>query len=118
MSLLTIGGVAVKDPSTFEWGEQDISDPNAGRTQGGKMYKGTICRKVTISLAWKSIDAASEAQILTAIDPENFDVTYHDPKTNSDVTKIFYVGDRKGAATKRFDEGDFRDDLSFEIIEV
>ena len=117
MSLLTIGGVAVKDPSTFEWGEQDISDPNAGRTQGGKMYKGTICRKVTISLAWNAIDAESEAQILTAIDPENFDVTYHDPKTNRDVTKTFYVGDRKATAVKRFDE-DLRDNLSFQIIEV
>ena len=118
MSILTINGLGV-DPNSITYGIQDVSAPDAGRDLTGLMHKMTVTQKRTIQLEWWQTDPALTAQILTAVKPEYFNVTYPDPESNSNVTKTFYVGDRStpvqvwgsGVGNKRYSK------LSFKLIE-
>lgn len=96
--MLTVDGHVISlDPSVLEVSYQDISASDAGRVHddGNTMYKMRTSQKVKIKLSWANPTAAQAAEILTAFDPEYFDVTYPDPKSNAMVTRTFYAGDRK-----------------------
>ena len=96
-----VGGVFLRSPSTYQVEYNDVSDPDAGRTEDGLMHKNRIGQKVKIQLAWNNINDADASAILTAFDPEYVEVKYKDPKTNSYLTKTFYVGDRSAPAYNR-----------------
>lgn len=90
----TVDGAYVPSPSKYDVGIQDVSDPDAGRTEDGKMHKNRIAQKVKINLAWNNVSDADMARVLTAFDPEYITVKYKDPKAAAFLTKTFYVGDR------------------------
>jgi len=105
-------------PSKCEIGYQDISAADSGRVESGLMYKNRIGQKVTIGLEWVGVSDANASKILTAFDPEYVEVTYHDPKTNSNQTKTFYTGDRKAITYWWNDTGTFTySSIAFNIIE-
>ncbi len=90
----SVGGVAVKAPSVYKWKLQDISAPDAGRTEDGTMDKARIGQVVGIDLAWNNIDTACASAILNAFNPEYITIEYLDPKAGAYLTDEFYVGDR------------------------
>lgn len=115
--MIYVDGVAVKDPSTFTWGLQDISDKDAGRTQDTIMHKNRIGQKRKISLGWNNATKEEAARILTLFDKEYIKVKYPDAKSGKDETRTFYVGDRS-APVKYWMVGMKRySSISFEIIE-
>lgn len=93
-----VGGAFLRSPSVYQWSLQDVSDPDAGRTEDGKMHKNRIAQKVKIELAWNNIGTADASAILQAFDPEYISVKYLDPKAGTYLTKTFYVGDRSAPA--------------------
>lgn len=109
------------DPSTFEYGLQDISAADAGRVQdrGNTMYKMKTSQKRKIKLGWNNPTAAQVSEILKAFDPEYVYVRYHDAKENAWQVRQFYVGDRS-APLRWFalpQKGTRYSVLSFDIIE-
>ncbi len=94
MAMISVNGVKVKDPSSFTWGLQDVSDSSAGRTQDTIMHKNRVGQKRKLSLAWNNPTKEETAAILQAFNPEYIDVTYPDSMTGQDETRTFYVGDR------------------------
>ena len=90
----TVDGAYVPSPSKYDVGIQDVSDPDAGRTEDGLMHKNRVAQKVKINLAWNNVSDADMARVLTAFDPEYITVKYKDPKAAAFLTKTFYVGDR------------------------
>lgn len=113
-----VNNVDMPCPSKFEISYQDVSAADSGRVESALMYKNRVAQKVKISLEWLGVSDANAATILTAFDPEYVDVTFHDAKTNSIVTKNFYTGDRKGATYWWNDDGDFTFlSIAFDIIE-
>lgn len=113
-----VNNVDMPCPSKFEIGYQDISAADSGRVESGLMYKNRIGQKVTIGLEWVGVTDENASTILTAFDPEYVDVTYHDAKTNTNVTKNFYTGDRKGITYWWNDNGEFTySSIGFNIIE-
>ena len=88
-----VNGTDMPCPSKFAWGLQDISAPDSGRTLDGKMWKNRVGQKVKIDLEWAAVSCEDCATILQAFNSEYFNVTYHDPKENANVTKEFYRGD-------------------------
>jgi len=113
-----VDGVDIPCPSKFDISYQDISAPDSGRTLDGLMWKNKVGQKVKIELEWLGKNDADTATILTAFEPEYFNVTYHDAKTNTIVTKNFYVGDRKGSTYWWDDNGDFTySSIAFNIVE-
>lgn len=123
MTMLWINGQAISpDPSSMEWGLQDISASDAGRVQdaGNTMYKMRTSQKVKLNLTWTMPTAAQASAILQAVNPEYFTATYFDPMANAFQTKTFYVGDRS-APMKWYNLGGIQgtrySTLSFDIIE-
>ena len=90
-----VNNVDMPCPSKCDIGYQDISAPDSGRTLDGLMWANKIGQKVKLELEWLGVSDEDAATILQAFDPEYFNITYRDAKTNSIVTKNFYAGDRK-----------------------
>jgi len=116
-TILKVNGVFIPDPSKLQWGIQSVSASNAGRSMDGKMHVELVTRKRKLELEWAGIDFAATAEILTAVKPETFDVTFWDAEENKNLTKTFYVGDRS-AMVNSYVEGQRRNDVKFNIIEV
>lgn len=114
-----VNGVDMPCPSKCEVGYQDISAPDSGRTLDTRMHKNRVGQKVTLGLEWLGVNDADAATILQAFDPEYINVTYHDTKTNSILTKEFYTGNRKASTYWWNDDGEFTYmSITFDIIEV
>lgn len=113
-----VNGTDMPCPSKCEVGYQDISAPDSGRTLDGLMHKKKVGQKVKLDLEWKGVSDADASTILLAFDPEYVDITYHDTKTNSILTKNFYTGDRKASTYWWNDDGEFTYlSVAFNVIE-
>lgn len=120
MAIITINGTAFSTdnaPSKMSIGLYDVSNSDSGRDQNGLMYKNLVTRKYKIELEWWGVSPALTSQILTAIDPEYFSVSFTDPKTNSWVTKTMYVGDRSAPYQMWGENRKFFSKVSFNLIE-
>lgn len=117
MSMILVDGSEIKDPSVFEWGLQDVSDSEAGRTEDITMHKNRIGQKRKIKLAWNNPTPEEAANILQLFNPEYFMVTYPDALSGKTETREFYAGDRSSpmrawtAKYKRYTQ------VTFDIIE-
>lgn len=116
-SMIKVNGQWVKTPSAFNFGINDVSASDAGRTQDALMHKNRVARKRKIGLVWSSPTPAEAHEILTAFAPEYFDLTYWDPLDNATATRTFYAGDME-APVKRWAVGNkLYEQISFDIIE-
>lgn len=99
-TMIKVDGAYVKDPSEMTWGLMDISADDAGRTEDTTMHKNRLGQKRKLSLVWNYPDSSEIAAILTAFNPEYFEVTYHDAMTDTDETRTFYVDSDMNAPVK------------------
>ena len=90
MARLIINGVAVKPPKSFQVGIQDI-DGETGRNANGDMVRDRITTKRKLDCEWGMLTQGEMSQLLNAVAPEFFEVSYPDP-INGQTTKTFYVG--------------------------
>lgn len=128
MAMLWIGTtpsnlVAVPlDPSSLEWGLQDVSASDAGRVHDANatMYKMLITQKRKLKLEWLNPTMEVAGTILRMVNHEYFYVRYFDVMDGAYETRQFYVGDRT-APFRWFglDRPDARrlTKLSFDVIE-
>ena len=117
-TLIKINGTFIPDPSSLQWGLQDVSDPNAGRSLDGKMHPNKITQKRKLELVWNGVDFATTSEILQAVQPETFSVTYLDALTNTTQTRTFYVGDRTAPVNSYAVGYRWYTTVSFNLIEV
>lgn len=117
MAMIWVDGVAIKTPSTFSWGLQDVSSSDAGRTQDALMHKNRVSQKRKISLGWNYPTPEEASAILKAFNSEYVSVRYPDAMSGTYETRTFYVGDRSAPMkmwtinNKRYSQ------VSFDIIE-
>lgn len=117
MVMITVDGVQLPTPSSFSWGQQDVSANGAGRTEDARMHKNLVAKKIKISLSWSGKSWQETSQILQAFQPEYINVTYPDMLTGKYETKEFYSGD-KSAPVKIWTAGNkVIESISFDIIE-
>jgi hypothetical protein len=115
MSLIRINGADIPAPSDYSVGIQDIS--KAERNANGTMIIERVATKRKIELSWKYLDKDQLAQVLNAVSPVFFEVTYVDPQDNGIMTGTFYCGDRK-CGMLDFKNGAPRyKDVQFNLIE-
>lgn len=116
-NMIQVNGRAVKTPSALDWGINDISASDAGRTQDGIMHKNRVARKRKIALKWANPTPSETSSILSAFSGEYVNVTYFDPLDGRLETRTFYSGDQSAPVkiwtvnNKRYSE------VSFDIIE-
>ena len=116
-SLLVVDGVAMPQPYQYSWTLQDVSAPDAGRTEDALMHKDRIAQKRKIAIAWRMKDPSTAAAILQAFDPEYISVRYWDVKDNQYETRDFYVGDREAPVKFWWVGRHMIETISFDIIE-
>lgn len=110
----SVNGATVPVPSKYNWTVNDVSSPDAGRTEDGIMHKKREGRKRKLELEWQNVSMADANAVLRAFEPEYMDVNCLDPLANGYVTKRFYSGDQGASAYNiRIDKWT----VSFNIIE-
>ena len=118
MSMVTIGGVDVPDPSSWEWTEQDVSGSDAGRDETGLMHKDTICQKASLALAWAALTPAQARTVIGALkSSEYLTVRFRDPATAADVTKTMYAGNRTAKIAQWWSGGERFSSVGCTLIE-
>lgn len=86
--------IPLKDPKTATPGIQDLDSGEAGRNQQGRNFRYRVAIKHKWTCAWGPLTPAQLSVLLSAVEDESFWLTYTDPKTNTERTAEFYVGDR------------------------
>lgn len=115
MSLIIIDGVEIPAPSEYSVGIQDIS--KAERNANGTMIIERVATKRKIELSWKYLDKDQLAQVLNAVSPVFFQVTFIDPQDNVTRTGTFYCGDRKAGMIDYKNGVPRYKDVQFNLIE-
>ncbi len=92
-----IGGNLLPVSSTLLIDEEDVSSPDAGRTEDGTMHKMRIGSLKSISLTWNNLKTEELYEILNMIKDEYITIDYFDPKTCMRKSSTFYVGNRSMA---------------------
>lgn len=112
-----VDGITMPCPSSFEWGLQDVSLGESGRTDDALMHKNRVAQKRKVAISYNGADKDVCAMVLQAVNPEYISVYYWDLMDNQYETRTFYVGDRS-APYKCWWVGNKRvERLSFDIIE-
>ena len=113
------GGVLseIKCPSVYEWGLNDVSASESGRTDNAIMHKNRVAQKRKIKLAWNGLTPSEIATILTAFNPEYVDVKSWDFMDGADTKRTYYVGDREGNVKVWTSGNKVIETISFDIIE-
>lgn len=112
------------EPDKYEWGLNDISSSDTGRTQdaGCTMQKNRLAQKRKISLAWNNPSIKDASKILKMTNPVYFYVRYLDVMEGRFITKQFYSGDKSSpfrqiALVDPYGNRTTVSTLSFDIIE-
>jgi hypothetical protein len=92
VALLNINGVDLPSPSDLQVGLMDIS--KADRNAAGTMIIERIATKRKLQISYSYLSADDLKQVLSAVSPVFFTVTYPDPQTSTMRTGTFYSGDR------------------------
>ena len=115
--MITVDGAAMPCPSSFQWGLQDISASESGRSEDTLMHKNRVGQERKIGLHWSGKDWKETSKILKAFNPEYIQVRYPDMMSGTYEIRTFYVGDRT-APVKWWWIGNQRtESISFDIIE-
>ena len=115
--MITVDGVAMPCPSTFDWSLQDISAGESGRTDDAIMHKNRVGQKRKIKIAWIVKDWQTTAKILQAFNPEYINVRYPDMMSGTYQTRVFYAGDRSSPVKYWWAGRKLIEQISFDIIE-
>lgn len=86
-------------PGSYEWLDQDISSPDAGRTADAVMHKELIDNAIKCNLSWNYRHTAEIKSVLNAFRGEYFEVVVYDPcygkeENNYMMRYVMYKGDR------------------------
>lgn len=93
---IQIGGVAIPDPSSWEYEVADL-DLDGKRDATGTLHRHRVATKVNYSFEWKAIDWYTLTVILKAVSADRFTLVAPDPRTfNTLWTGAYYVGNRTG----------------------
>ena len=90
--MLKIGGVAMPTPSEMTPSIYDITDGERDST--GTMHIDLIATKYKLECKWNILSQANMTNLLNAIKPITFNITFIDPVTGTEKTITVYKGDR------------------------
>ena len=115
--LISISGTLIPSPDTYEVVISDL-DSSANRSSNGTLFRDRVAVKRTINLGWTSLTAIELSQLLQAVSPVFFAVTYLDPQLNTMMAGTFYVSDRTQAVAIKQSDGSYKwGNVSFSLVE-
>ncbi len=81
----------IKTPSMLSFKPEKVWSSNTKRTASGLMVGDVIAIKETITITWNTLSPQQVAQLDAIISNAFFNVTFMDPRSNTEVTKQFYA---------------------------
>lgn len=79
MTLLKVGGVELKSPTSYDIKFADIDSSNSGRSESGVMTREVVRRKVaTINVEFSNISTAEHQAIVAAVNRDFVEVDFYD----------------------------------------
>ena len=122
MAMISIGGVALPGPSSYDVMLADIDSENTTRNAQGVLIRDRVRGGMyKINIGWSGLTPAQLRTITSAVASAKLSVSFFDATTEtSNVTKQMYVGDRSASLVSHMDESQrqkSRWDLSFNLIE-
>ena len=115
--MIMIDGQRMPCPSAYEWGLQDVSAGESGRTDDALMHKNRVAQKRKLKLEWVGKDWETTARIMQAVNPEYISVRYPDMLSGVYETRTFYVGDRTAPVKFWWTDRKMIEKISFDFIE-
>lgn len=112
-----VDGVTMPCPSTWQWGLQDVSAGESGRTDDAIMHKNRVAQKRKIQVGYNGVKDTVAKTVLQAINPEYINVYYYDLMEGGFQTRTFYVGDRSAPFKWWWDGKHILESLTFDLIE-
>ena len=90
----SVDGEPIPCPSAYTYKLSDVSAADAGRTEDTTMDKMRIGQCVHLELSWSYLTTAEVSEVLSAFNPEYFEVEYLDALRGEYRISTFYAGDR------------------------
>lgn len=119
MAILKINSNDIKNPLTITVDIADLDSDNAGRNQLGQIVRDRVAIKAKVSCTWGGLTSAQLSTLLSAVEDTSFTLEYPDPRTGSNSTGTFYVGDRSSPIYKVDGAGNITwQGLSMNFVEV
>lgn len=120
MAILKIGSTALPAPVVLQPGIQDLdSEEGTGRNQAGTMFRDRVTVKRTVHCEWGVLTRQEMANLLSAMSPQSFLLTYPDPQTGDLKTITAYAGDRVPAICQVISDTDWLwSGLSVDFVEM
>ena len=118
MALLTVDGVALREPSQYDITYKDLDSSNSYTSETGILNRDMIrSNQHTLSVGWDRLTAEELKTILQAVSGKSeFNMTYFDFYSMSYKSGRFYANDRKGTG-KRVRKVNGLFSVSFNITE-
>ena len=112
-----VDGVTMPCPSTWQWGLQDVSAGESGRTDDAIMHKNRVAQKRKLQVGYNGVTDTVAKTVLQAINPEYINVYYYDLMEGAFQTRVMYVGDRSAPFKWWWDSKHILESLTFDLIE-
>lgn len=90
---MKLNGIYTAQPVSIQVILSDL-DNESSRDSQGNMYRDRITTKRKLNCEWGIMTTQEISQILKAVSNVFFNVTYTDPYSGTEETRIFYSGDR------------------------
>ena len=102
MALLTVDGVALREPSKYDITYKDLDSDNSYTSETGILNRDMIrSNQHTISVGWDRLTATEMQTILNAVSNKSeFQLRYFDYYDMDYKTGRFYANDRQGVGKK------------------
>lgn len=115
-----VDGVPIPTPTTYKFGEEDLSSKKSGRTLDGVMHKDVVATKDYYECMWKSLSWEDAATLLNAVSgKEKVRFTHADPRSpNMWVTDDFYIGKRASGALNLNDPNYTWGDITMQFTRI
>lgn len=115
-----VDGTPIPTPTTYKFGEEDLSSKKSGRTLDGQMHKDVVAVKDYYECTWKVLSWEDAAILLNAVKGKaRVKFTYADPKVpNRWLTNDFYIGKRAAGALNLEDENFTWNDISMQFTRI
>ena len=115
-----IDGVTVPTPSDYDFGIEDLSSEETGRTLDGVMHKDVVAIKHYYTCTWNKLSWEDASQLLRLVDGKTeVTVTYANPLFPDQMcVDTFYIGKRCGKALNLRDPKQTWQKVTFQFIQI
>jgi hypothetical protein len=120
MAMISIGGVALPNPTDYKVILQDLDSDNTTRSETGFLTRDRVRAGIyKIDVTWQ-VKRPLLKLITDQLETAKFTVTFFDPTDSADHTAQMYCGDRSGTLKSYTDESKPDEslwELSLQLIE-